>query len=135
MWSARDGFGMGTFTVSTDKSVSVVDITDRVVEALPADAGGTVTVFVKHTTAGVAINEAEPRLLGDFETALAEMVPDDGWAHDEVDDNADSHVRALLVGPSETVPVENGALALGRWQSILLVECDGPRTRTVWVGH
>jgi secondary thiamine-phosphate synthase enzyme len=124
---------MATFTVRTDDRLSVVDITDRVTDALPPDASGTATVIVSHTTAGIALNEAESRLLGDFETALEELVPDDGWAHDEIDDNADSHIRALLVGASETVPVEDGSLALGTWQSVLLVECDGPRTRTIRV--
>lgn len=79
------------------------------------------------------MNEAERRLLGDFETALSELVADEGWAHDQLDGNADSHIRAMLVGPSETVPVDAGELQLGTWQSILLVECDGPRTRTVQV--
>jgi secondary thiamine-phosphate synthase enzyme len=120
-------------TISTDDRLTVVDITDRIEDLLPPDASGTVTIFVEHTTAGIAINEAESRLLGDFNEALEAMVPDDGWAHDEIDDNADAHVRSLLIGPSETVPVEDGALALGTWQSILLVECDGPRTRTVRV--
>jgi secondary thiamine-phosphate synthase enzyme len=131
--SADDSVGMTEFTVNTDERLSVVDITDRVAEALPDDASGTATIFVQHTTAGIAVNEAEPRLLGDFETALDGLVPDDGWAHDEIDDNADAHVRALLVGASESVPVDGGSLALGTWQSVLLVECDGPRTRTVRV--
>lgn len=121
------------FTVSTDDRLTVVDVTDRVAAAVPADTSGTITVYVEHTTAGVTINEAESRLLGDFEQALADLVPDEGWAHDEIDDNADSHVRAMLVGPSATVPVEDGQLGLGTWQSVLLVECDGPRTRTVRV--
>ena len=121
------------FTVSTDERLAVVDVTDRVESAVPADATGTVSIFVEHTTAGIAVNEAESRLLTDFETALATMVPDEGWAHDEIDDNADSHVRALLIGPGETVPVDDGSLVLGTWQSVLLVECDGPRTRTVRV--
>jgi secondary thiamine-phosphate synthase enzyme len=90
-------------------------------------------VFVRHTTCGIAVNEAESRLLGDFETFLRETVPDDGWAHDELDGNADSHLRALLLGPGETLPVRDGSLQLGRWQSVLLVECDGPRTRSVAV--
>ena len=124
---------MAEFTVSTDERLSVCDITDRVEQALPDDASGTATVFVEHTTAGIAVNEAEPRLLSDFEEALAEMVPDDGWAHDDIDDNADAHVRSLLIGPGKTLPVEDGSLALGTWQSVLLVECDGPRTRTVRV--
>ncbi len=124
---------MAAFTVSTDDRLTVLDITDRVEQALSADASGTATVFVEHTTAAIAINEAESRLLADFEDALAELVPDDGWAHDEIDNNADSHVRSLLLGPSETLPVENGQLGLGIWQSVLLVECDGPRERTVQV--
>ena len=124
---------MSELTVQTDERLAVVDITDRVASAIPADASGTATVFVRHTTAGVAVNEAESRLLGDFEAALADIVPDEGWAHDEIDDNADAHVRALLVGASETIPVADGSLALGTWQSVLFVECDGPRTRTVQV--
>lgn len=124
---------MTEFTVSTDDRLAITDITDRVEQALPTDATGTATVFVEHTTAGIAVNEAEPRLLGDFEDALAQLVPDEGWAHDDIDDNADAHVRSLLVGPGETVPVDDGSLALGTWQSVLLVECDGPRTRTVRV--
>jgi secondary thiamine-phosphate synthase enzyme len=120
-----------SISVSTDRRLEVVDITDRVQAAVPADADGTVTVFSRHTTAGITVNEGESRLLGDFATALSELVPDEGWAHDEIDDNADSHVRALLVGPSETIPVEDGTLDLGTWQSVLFVECDGPRARTV----
>lgn len=106
-------------------------MTGRVEEALPSDAEGTCTVFVRHTTAGVAVNEAESRLLSDVESFLADLVPDGGWAHDRIDDNADSHLRALLLGPSVTLPVSDGRLDLGTWQSVLLVECDGPRTRTV----
>jgi len=122
---------MGDFTVETDAKTTVIDITDRVAEALPADADGVCTVFVNHTTAGVIVNETEQRLLGDLANALETLVPDEGWNHDALDGNADSHVRAMLVGASETVPVENGELQLGRWQSVLFVECDGPRTRTV----
>lgn len=124
---------MADFSVSTGERLSVVDVTDRVREALPADAEGTATVHVDHTTAAVTVNEAEPRLLGDFETALADLVPDEGWDHDALDGNADAHVRAMLVGPSVTVPVRDGEPDLGTWQSVLLVECDGPRTRTVRV--
>ncbi len=124
---------MADFSVSTGERLSVVDVTDRVREALPADAEGTATVHVDHTTAAVTVNEAEPRLLGDFETALADLVPDEGWDHDALDGNADAHVRAMLVGPSVAVPVRDGEPDLGTWQSVLLVECDGPRTRTVRV--
>lgn len=122
-----------TITVSTEERLTVVDVTDRVADAVPNGATGVVTITVEHTTAAVTVNEAEPRLLGDIETALTDLVPNEGWAHDELDGNADAHIRAMLVGPSETVPVEDGSLVLGTWQSVLLVECDGPRTRTLRV--
>ena len=124
---------METFQLSTEKRLEVVDITDRVAQRVPSSSDGTVTVFVEHTTAGVTVNEAESRLLSDFETALSDLVPDTGWEHDRIDDNADSHIRAMLVGPSVTVPVVDGALQLGTWQEILFVECDGPRQRSVSV--
>ena len=124
---------MHTFDVTTDDRLAVVDVTEEVEAAVTGDVSGTATVFVEHTTAAVTVNEAESRLLGDFEQALAGLVPDEGWAHDALDGNADSHVRAMLIGPSVTVPVRSGSLALGTWQSVLLLECDGPRTRTISV--
>ncbi|MFB6075113.1 MAG: secondary thiamine-phosphate synthase enzyme YjbQ [Haloarculaceae archaeon] len=124
---------MAEFTVSTDAEREVIDVTDAVADALPTGADGPATVFVRHTTAAVTVNEAERRLLGDFADALGALVSDEGWAHDEIDDNADGHVRALLLGPSVTIPVTDGRPDLGTWQSVLLVECDGPRERTVTV--
>jgi len=122
-----------SLTVSTSSRLEVLDVTDRVDAAVPEGATGTVTVFSTHTTAAVAINEAEGRLLADLEEFLSNLVVDGGWRHDEIDDNADAHLRASLIGPSETIPVVDGDLQLGTWQSILLVECDGPRSRTVLV--
>lgn len=120
--------------VATDERVAVVDVTDRVAAAVPDGADGAATVFVEHTTAGVTVNEAEARLLGDLETVLEQLVPaHGGWEHDALDGNADAHLRAMLLGESVTVPVADGDLALGSWQSVLLVECDGPRRRTIEV--
>jgi secondary thiamine-phosphate synthase enzyme len=124
---------METFEVETTERLSVSDITEQVAQRVPADANGTVTVFVEHTTAGVTVNEAESRLLEDFEAALSGLVDDSGWKHDQIDDNADSHIRSLLVGPDATIPIGDGSLQLGTWQSVLFVECDGPRRRTVSV--
>lgn len=121
------------FTVETDDRTAVHDVTDRVASVLPDDADGVATVFVRHTTAGVVVNEPESRLLGDVESFLSKLVPDEGWEHDRIDDNADSHLRALLLGESVTVPVRDGEPDLGTWQAVLLVECDGPRSRTLEV--
>lgn len=131
-----------TFQVDTTERVEVRDVTSQVEETLPENADGTATVFVPHTTAGVTVNEAERGL-------LADLVPEEGgYAHDRIDDNsverrstssaaspgnADSHLRAMLVGTSATVPVTDGELDLGTGQSVLFVECDGPRTRRVRV--
>jgi secondary thiamine-phosphate synthase enzyme len=101
------------FDVSTDRRTQVVDVTDRVREAVPDGHDGTCTVYVRHTTAGIVVNEAESRLLADVERFVSDLAPDDGWRHDEIDDNADSHPRALLLGPSVTLPVRNGRIDLG----------------------
>ena len=122
-----------TFDIQTDRRLQAIDVTRKVSTVLPSDADGVCTVFSRHTTTGICINEVESRLLGDIETMLADSVPDDGWDHDTLDGNADSHLRALLVGNGVSIPVVDGELDLGRWQSVLLVECDGPRTRTVTV--
>lgn len=121
------------FTVSTGDGITVTDVTDRVRECVPPDSDGRCTVVSQHTTAGIVVNEAENRLLEDLRTALTDLVPDEGWRHDDIDGNADAHVRAMLLGPDATLPVVDGALALGSWQSVLFVDCDGPRSRTVSV--
>ena len=122
-------------SVETGSRIDLHDITDRVSAAVPDDVeAGTCTVFVHHTTTGIAINEAESGLLDDLETVLADLVPTGArYAHDRIDDNADAHLRASLIGTHATVPVRGGSLDLGTWQSILLVELDGPRTRRVSV--
>ena len=121
------------FTVETDERLTTVDVTDRVAAAVPEGADGVCTAFVRHTTAALVVQENESRLREDVEGFLAELVPDEGHRHDQLDGNADSHLRATLLGPDVTVPVAEGDLELGTWQSVLLVECDGPRTREVSV--
>lgn len=122
-----------SFEIRSDEQIEVLDVTDRVANELPADADGTCTVFVEHTTAGVCLNEAEPRLVDDIEEFVGTLSPAEGWRHDELDDNADAHLRSMLLGRSVTVPVSDGRPDLGTWQSVLFVECDGPRTRSVRV--
>ena len=121
--------------VETGERVEVRDVTDEVAATVPDDVDrGVCTVYCPHTTAGVVVNEAERGLLRDLEAALERLVPRGaGYDHDAVDDNADAHLRATLLGESVSVPVADGALALGTWQSVLLVEGDGPRRRRLEV--
>ena len=120
------------FEVETSDRTEVVDVTDRVAAELPDDSEGVCTVFVRHTTAGVIVQEAESGLLADIENHVERLASSDGdYRHDRIDDNADAHLRATILGESVTVPVRDGELALGTWQRVLLVECDGPRTRQV----
>lgn len=120
-------------TVRTEDRIDIVDVTERVEGELPAVDRGVCTVFVEHTTAAVSINEPEPRLLDDLEAFVAELSAPDGWSHDALDGNADSHLRSSLFGRSVSVPIRDGELALGTWQAILLIECDGPRERSLSV--
>lgn len=123
-----------TVDVTTDDRLQLVDVTDEVAAAVPDGVEtGTCTVFSRHTTAAVLVNEHEPRLVDDLEGFLSEIVPDEGHRHDELDGNADSHLRAALLGPDATIPVVDGELALGTWQSVFLAECDGPRERELLV--
>ena len=94
---------------------------------------GMLLVSVPHTTCAITLNEPEPGLLDDLARTLERVVPWDGrYAHNQgAEDNAAAHVRANLIGHQVLVPVVNGRLQAGVWQDVLLVECDGPRTRTV----
>jgi secondary thiamine-phosphate synthase enzyme len=124
-------------SLRTERKTQVVEITRDVEEALEgADRATAALVFVPHTTAGLTINEhADPAVARDLEKAMERIVGDDwGWQHVEAgEENAPSHVRAVLTGPQVVVPVENGRLALGTWQGIFFCEFDGPRTRKVYV--
>ena len=128
---------MRTLRVRTERQSQLVDITRLVQEAIDGDSGSAALVYVPHTTAGVTINEhADPNVARDFEMALERIAPEDwGWQHiEEGEENAPTHVRAALMGPSVLVPLrEDGALALGTWQGIFLCEFDGPRERSVHV--
>ena len=122
--------------VSTGEREMLVDITSQVQRALTATAPhleGTVNIFVPHTTAGVTVNEgADPSVAEDIIDGLARLVPRNaGYRHAE--GNSDAHIKASLLGSHVLVPVVEGRLRLGTWQSIYLAEFDGPRTRTVWL--
>ena len=125
-----------TVQVRTRKKYEVVDLTSHVTDVVSGAgvAEGICTVFVRHATAAIVINEnADPGFRLDILAALDKLFPEGIWEHDKVDDNGAAHLKAAFLGPSETIPVQGGRLRLGTWQGIALVECDGPREREVVV--
>jgi secondary thiamine-phosphate synthase enzyme len=123
---------MDTLPVETPTREAFVDVTKRVQGVVDARGfrSGILHVYCPHTTAGLTINEgADPAVAADILAVLRRLVPhrDPVYRHDE--GNSDAHVKTALVGSSVAVPVAEGKLALGRWQSILLCEFDGPRRR------
>ena len=121
------------FTVATRSAQQCVDITDRVREIV-ARSGvvrGLCHVMVLHATAAIAVNENDDPNIGvDLLRALDGAIPEhDGWLHDRIDNNAHAHIKAAIIGPSETIPIEEGELQLGRGQGLMLIELDGPRSQ------
>jgi len=126
---------MQAYKIKTGRRAEFIDVTDIVRRAV-AEAGvadGVCYMSVPHTTAGITINEsADPAVQQDILAKLDELVPRGGdYRHSE--GNADSHIKASLMGSSVAVPVESGRLALGTWQAIYLCEFDGPRPRSLVV--
>jgi secondary thiamine-phosphate synthase enzyme len=125
------------FELETDAATAAHDITDRVraIVSDGSDWNGLCLVSVLHTTAAVVVNEfADPNIGRDILDALGRTVPENGnWLHDQIDDNAHSHIKAAILGSSKTIPVAAGELVLGKWQRILLLEFDGPRSRSLHV--
>jgi secondary thiamine-phosphate synthase enzyme len=127
---------MVDITLRTRKTQEMIDITQQVADEVRRNGvkEGLCLVFVPHATAAVVINEnADPNVCQDILDAMERLVPEGGWRHDRIDNNAAAHIKATILGPSETVPVRGGVLGLGTWQSLMLVEFDGPRDRTVIV--
>jgi secondary thiamine-phosphate synthase enzyme len=127
--------GVQRIAVPTERREQFVDVTDAVMAAV-GDLGlrdGAVLLHVPHTTAAVTVNEGfDPDVASDVLATLGRLVPRDaGYAH--VEGNSDSHVKSILVGSSQLLPVSGGALVLGRWQRVFFCEFDGPRERELLV--
>ncbi len=122
--------------IKTNKREELVDITDLIAEKIKKEnfTRGIVCLFVPHATCGITINEnADPNLPRDITNFLNQLVKKGVWEHDKIDNNADSHIKASLIGVSLSIPVENSTLQLGRWQNVFLCEFDGPRKRRILV--
>lgn len=124
------------FSIQTNKRQQVLDITAEV-KKIVAESGvkdGICLVYTPHATASIIINENwDPNICDDFLDALSSMVPEGKWRHDQVDGNGDSHIKAAIVGPSETLVVSDGKLIFGQWQNLMYADFDGPKERKVVV--
>lgn len=124
------------FKVRSTNKHEVIDITAQVAEAVRGAnvSEGICCVYVPHATAAVIVNENDDMQIGhDLLDALDKMVPEGIWRHDKIDSNGAAHLKSAILGPSETIPIQGGRLALGTWQSVMFVELDGPRDRKVIV--
>lgn len=121
-----------SFKINTNKKCEIIDITSKINELMDIE-DGIVSVFSRHSTSAIVVNENERGLLADFEFMLENIVSDKfSYQHDLIDNNASSHLRSFLLSSGECLPVKNSKLDLGTWQSVFFVELDGPRrARTV----
>jgi secondary thiamine-phosphate synthase enzyme len=128
------------FIIDTDDRIELVDLTDKVMNFVRQFKikEGMITLWSMHTTCSVFINEFQKALLSDIRRFLEEMVARDSYyQHNDPDHsdcdrmNADSHLRAMLLGHSLTLQISGGEVVLGQWQRILMAELDGPRSRTL----
>ncbi len=122
---------MVELTVRTSQREEMVDVTSEI-QGVVTDSGvrsGIVFCYVKHTTAGITINEnADPDVTRDILYKLQKEIPqEDGYHHAE--GNSDAHLKASLMGASEQILIDDGRLVLGQWQGIYFCEFDGPRSR------
>ncbi len=120
--------------IQTSKRIELIDITSEIQEEIKKSkvAEGICVISTMHTTTAIIINENESGLKEDILNLLEKLVPKaEGYRHDAIDNNADAHLKALLLGASESLPISEGKLELGTWQRIFLAELDGPRIRIV----
>ncbi|MEN8249856.1 MAG: secondary thiamine-phosphate synthase enzyme YjbQ, partial [Bacteroidota bacterium] len=121
-----------TIQISTSDHNGLYDITSQV-EAFVSESGiqtGMINVYVRGATAAIMIQENwDQSVQNDVITLLKKLIPKGVWEHDQQDGNGDAHLKAGLVGPSETIPIINGKMGLSTWQNIFLCEFDGPRSK------
>ncbi len=125
-----------TLGIETGSRDAMMDVTPRVMEVVKPSGitDGWVSIYVPHTTAGVTINEnADPDVIHDVLKQLDEMVPNAQGFYRHCEGNSAAHVKSSLMGCSLMVPLADGLLTLGRWQSVFFCEFDGPRSRKMRV--
>jgi len=116
--------------IKTNKTNGLFDITNEVEQVFRKSnvQQGTLSVYVQGATAAIMIQENwDQSVQNDVISLLKKLIPSGVWEHDAQDNNGDAHLKAGLVGPSETIPIVNGSLGLSTWQNIFVCEFDGPR--------
>ncbi len=124
-------FVMYTFEITTNKREQLIDITEQVKSCLlKSDVrNGFINVYAQGATAAIMIQENwDQSVQTDVIELLRKLIPKGVWLHDRQDGNGDSHLKAGIVGPSETIPVIDGQLGLSTWQNVFFCEFDGPRS-------
>ncbi|MBG0860223.1 MAG: YjbQ family protein [Bacteroidales bacterium] len=119
-------------TLRTDRKNGLYDITSKVLEIIKESniQNGIATVYARGSTAAIMIQENwDESVQNDVVTLLNRLIPYGVWEHDRQDNNGDAHLKAGLVGPSETIPVISGKPGLSTWQNIFFCEFDGPRNQ------
>lgn len=118
--------------IDTNKNFEIIDITTKINEFIDINEG-IISIFSRHSTSAIVVNENESGLLKDLEFTLDNLITDKySYSHDRIDDNARSHLKSFLLSSSESLPIKNGKLDLGTWQSVFFIELDGPRrSRTI----
>ncbi|MFW6220469.1 MAG: secondary thiamine-phosphate synthase enzyme YjbQ [Nanoarchaeota archaeon] len=119
--------------IDTNKREEIIDITNLINKNININKG-IINIFTTHTTTALTINESsDPNLPIDLTNFLNKLVQKNIWLHDKIDGNADSHIKASLVGNSVTIPINNNKMLLGNWQRILFCEFDGKRKRKILI--
>ena len=118
--------------IDTNKNFEIIDITSQINNLINIEEG-IISIFSKHSTSAIVVNENERGLLNDLELMLDNLVSDKfDYQHDRIDDNARSHLKSFLLSSGECLPIKNSKLDLGTWQSVFFIELDGPRrSRTI----
>ncbi|MBD3210273.1 YjbQ family protein [Candidatus Micrarchaeota archaeon] len=120
---------MKSIEAETNEKIQIIDITGDVESAQALD-NGCIVLHTPHTTAALVINENESNLKTDLKKFYSALARGD-WEHNRIDNNAGAHLVSTTLNSSLVIPVRDNKLVLGTWQSILLVELDGPRRRKV----
>lgn len=121
-----------TIQISTNKQNGLYDITEKVKKVISDSdvKSGMTSIYVQGATAAIMIQENwDDSVQNDVITLLKKLIPSGVWEHDAQDNNGDAHLKAGLIGPSETIPIIDGQLGLSTWQNIFVCEFDGPRSK------